>query len=381
MNAPPSEDAPHIERAVEIAIRLALIAVMLTLCYWIVRPFLIPIAWGIIIAVAAWPGYCGLLRLLSGRRNLASVVFGFIAMVVLIVPVILLSGTLVQGAEGLTRGFESGGWHLPPAPDLSGMPLVGPTIQDFWHQASTNLEDVLHSLEPQIRQAGHYLLSLATQAGLGLVHFIMAIVIAAVLLAKSESSGHAAHAIARRLAGSRGGRFVLLSEQVVRSVSRGILGVALIQAVLAGLGMLAAGVPAAGLWALVTLLLATIQIGSFPVLAGAAIYVFYHADTLTSVLFLLWALFVGSLDNVLKPLLLGRGVSVPMLVIFIGAIGGFIGAGIIGLFVGSVILVLGYELLRLWVQEETPVDTAAGDGHLTADRVTADGASDDGSPR
>jgi predicted PurR-regulated permease PerM len=352
------EEPIRMDRAVESAVRIGLIAVMLALCYWIVRPFLIPIAWGIIIAVASWPGYVRLLSLSRGRRTLASVLFVLIALLVLILPIIMLSGTLVQGAQGLAQGVEAGHWHIPPAPDLSYIPLLGSQIQDFWNSASSNMDGLLRSLEPQIKTAGKWLLSMAADAGLGLLHFVIAIVIAAVLLAKSERGGRAAHAIAQRLAGSRGASFTQLAEAVVRSVSRGILGVALIQALLAGLGMLVAGVPAAGLWALVVLLLATIQIGAFPVMVPAVVYVFYNASLPVAVLFLVWALFVGSIDNILKPLLLGRGVSVPMIVIFIGAIGGFIGAGIIGLFVGSVILVLGYELLRAWLEDIVPGDEA-----------------------
>ena len=352
------EEPIRMDRAVESAVRIGLIAVMLALCYWIVRPFLIPIAWGIIIAVASWPGYVRLLSLSGGRRTLASVLFVLIALLVLILPIIMLSGTLVQGAQGLAEGVEAGHLHIPPAPDLSYIPLLGSQIQDFWNSASSNMDGLLRSLEPQIKTAGKWLLSMAADAGLGLLHFVIAIVIAAVLLAKSERGGRAAHAIAQRLAGSRGARFTQLAEAVVRSVSRGILGVALIQALLAGLGMLVAGVPAAGLWALVVLLLATIQIGAFPVMVPAVVYVFYNASLPVAVLFLLWGLFVGSIDNILKPLLLGRGVSVPMIVIFIGAIGGFIGAGIIGLFVGSVILVLGYELLRAWLEDIVPGDEA-----------------------
>jgi len=348
------DGAAHIDRAVETAVRLGLIAVLLALCYWIVRPFLIPIAWGIIIAVASWPGYARLLSAVGGRRSLASSVFVVIALVVLILPIILLSGTLVQGAQGLEKGIEAGHWAIPPAPDLTYIPLVGQQIHDLWSSASSNMEGLLRSLEPQIQMAGKWLLSFAADAGLGLVHFVIAIIVAAVLLAKSERGGRAAHAIARRVAGSRGARFTQLAEEVVRSVSRGILGVAMIQALLAGLGMLVAGVPAAGLWALVVLLLATIQIGAVPVMLPAVVYVFYHASMPVAVVFVLWALFVSSIDNILKPILLGRGASVPMIVIFVGAIGGFIGAGIIGLFVGSVILVLGYELLCAWLDDIAP---------------------------
>jgi predicted PurR-regulated permease PerM len=340
--------------AVEAAIRIGLLAALLLLCYRIMEPFLVPIAWGIILAVAAWPGYRRLLHLVRGRRVSASVLFVLLALLVLLVPVVMLSGTVAQGAEWLAQGFEAGNLKIPPPPDLSGVPLFGPQIESFWRDASTNLEDVLRSLEPQLKALGSWLLHLATSAGVGLLHFVLAILIAGLLLAKSDTGRRAAHAIGWRLAGPRGLRFVRLAETVVRSVSRGILGVALIQAILAGLGMLAAGVPMAGLWALVALLLAVVQVGAFPVLLPVMIYLFYTADLTTAVLFALWSLFVGSIDNVLKPILLGRGASVPMPVIFIGAIGGFITAGIIGLFVGAVILALGYELFLAWLAEVAP---------------------------
>jgi predicted PurR-regulated permease PerM len=360
------EDSAFVDRTVEAVVRVGLILTMLVLCYWIVRPFLVPIAWGIIIAVAAWPGYERLLRALHGRRSLASVAFVLIALVVLILPIIMLSGTLVQGAQTLAKGVEAGGWRIPPAPDLSTIPLVGDQIQSFWNRASTNMQGLIESLEPQLRAVGKWLVKLATDAGVGLLHFVIAIVVAAVMMAKSENAARAAHAIAFRLAGDHGHRVIDLTGAVVRSVSRGILGVALIQALLAGLGMLVAGVPGAGLWALVALLLATVQIGAFPVLVPAVIYVFYQGSTLTAVLFLIWALFVGSIDNVLKPILLGRGVSVPMIVIFIGAIGGFIAAGIIGLFVGSVVLAVGYELFNAWL------DPKAGGGEPLASATASE---------
>jgi predicted PurR-regulated permease PerM len=346
--------------AVESAIRIGLLAALLLLCYRIIEPFLVPIAWGIILAVAAWPGYRRLLDMLGGRRVSASVLFVLLALLVLLVPVVMLSGTVAQGAEWLAEGFETGDLRIPPAPDLSAVPLFGPQIESLWRDASTNLEDVLRSLEPQLKALGSWLLHLATSAGMGLLHFVLAIVIAGVLLAKSDTGRRAADAIGWRLAGARGLRFVRLAESVVRSVSRGILGVALIQAILAGLGMLAAGVPMAGLWALVALLLAVVQIGAFPVLLPVMIYLFYTADLTTAVLFALWSLFVGSIDNVLKPVLLGRGAIVPMPVIFIGAIGGFIAAGIIGLFVGAVVLALGYELFLAWLAEVAPPDHEAG---------------------
>jgi predicted PurR-regulated permease PerM len=353
--APPGLDARSpVEIAVEAAIRIGVIAALLFVCYRIVEPFLPPIAWGVIIAVASWPGYQRLSGRLGGRRVLASVLFCVIALLLLLVPVALLSETLVQGAQWLTHGVEEGDFRIPPPPDLSNVPLVGDDVEAFWQEASTNLTEVLRKFQPQLQMLGSWLLHFAASAGVGLVHFVLAIVIAAVLLANSGTGRQVADAISWRLAGARGIRFARLAEAVVRSVSRGILGVALVQALLAGLGMLAAGVPAAGLWALVVLILATIQVGAFPVMLPAMIYLFYTADLTTAVLFAAWTLFVGSIDNVLKPILLGRGVSVPMAVIFVGAIGGFIGSGIIGLFVGAVVLALGYELFRAWLEESVP---------------------------
>ena len=357
--APPDHDRNTVERAVEIAIRISLLALWVALCFAIMQPFLVPIAWGIIITIAVHPGYLALLRRVGHRRVLASTLFILIALLVLILPVYLLSETLVQGAESLAHGFEGGRWTIPPAPDLSYIPLFGADIQDLWHTASLNIEEALGRIEPQLRQAGQWVLGFARDAGVGILHFILAIFIAGVMLAKSEVAGNVAHGIANRLAGHHGSRFAELAIAVVRSVSRGILGVAFIQATLAGLGMLAAGLPAAGLWALVALLLSTIQLGVFPVMLPAAIYLFYTASTTTAVLFLIWTLFVGVIDNVLKPLLLGRGISVPMLVIFVGAIGGFIGQGIIGLFLGAVVLALGYELLLAWLGELPPQTTGS----------------------
>jgi predicted PurR-regulated permease PerM len=354
---PPTPDLPppgHPDPGVEAAIRIGLLGALLLLCYRIMEPFLVPIVWGVILAVAAWPGYRRLLSLLGGRRVAASIAFVVIALLLLLLPVALLGGTVVQGAEWLAKGFETGDLKIPPPPDLTDVPVFGTDVEAFWREASTNLQELLHSLEPQLKAVGGWLLHLVTSTGMGLLHFVLAILIAAVLLAKSDAGRRAADAIGWRLAGERGLAFVRLAGNVVRSVSRGILGVALIQAVLAGLGMLAAGVPLAGLWALVALLLAVVQIGAFPVLLPAMIYLFYTASLTTAVLFALWTLFVGSIDNVLKPMLLGRGVAVPMPVIFIGAIGGFIGAGIIGLFVGAVILALGYELLLTWLAGAVP---------------------------
>jgi predicted PurR-regulated permease PerM len=347
------------DRAIEIFIRIALIAILAAWCFDIVRPFIVPGLWGVIIAVGLHPLYHRLLEALSGRAVLAATLVSGLTLAVLLVPVFLLSGSVMEGAEGVVRGFDEGSLDVPPPPAWVGdLPLVGNYTHDLWSDASHNLKGVLVRLAPQLKAALSWLAGLAAGAGMGILQFIFAIAIAGVLLAHEDGAQRAAASVARRLAGARGMEFAELAAATVRSVTRGILGVALIQSILAGLGWLAAGVPAAGLWALLALLLSTVQIGIFPVVIPILIYVFVTASTGTFIALLLWSVVVGALDNILKPILLGRGIEVPMTVIFVGAIGGFLSSGIIGLFVGSVVLVLGFKLLVAWLHDH-PV---AGDG-------------------
>jgi predicted PurR-regulated permease PerM len=268
------------------------------------------------------------------------------------VPAVMLSGTLVDTAQGLAKSFHEGTLAVPPPPDsVREWPLVGEGLSTFWSQASGNLAAAVERIAPQLKTVGSWLLSTAAGAGFGILQFIVAIIIAGVFLANATASGAFARALAVRLAGERGADFAELAEATVRSVTRGILGVALIQSILAGIGFMAIGLPGAGLWALLCLLLSTVQIGIFPITIPIVIYVLATADTVPAILFVIWSLFVGSIDNVLKPILLGRGVQVPMAVIFVGAIGGFITSGIIGLFVGAVVLVLGYKLFLAWLHD------------------------------
>ena len=239
----------------------------------------------------------------------------------------------------------------PPPEDIAGWPIIGEQLERSWRLASVNLTAALGEIRPQIAAFGRWLLATVAELGLGILQFVVAIIIAGVFLANAQGGGRTARAIAVRLAGDRGADYADLGQATVRSVARGILGVALIQSLLAGLGFLAVGVPGAGLLALVCLLLAVVQIGPALVLIGAVIYVFSTADSFTAVVFLIWSIFVALIDNILKPILLGRGVKVPMLVIFVGAIGGLLASGIIGLFVGSVILALSFTLFKAWLTE------------------------------
>ena len=327
-----------------------MLAILALACYQIVKPFIIPVVWGMIIAVAVYPGFVRLRAALGGRNRLAATLVTVLGLVVLVLPTAMLSDTMVAGARDLRKAVNEGSLDVPPPPQsVAHWPLVGEPLAEYWELASDNLEEAAAQAKPQLKVVVRWFLSLLAGAGLALLQFVAAIVIAGVMLAHGRGGGRMARAVAERLADQRGVEFADLAGATVRSVARGILGVAFVQSIFAGLGFLAAGVPGAGLWALLCLLLAVVQIGIFPVVIPVLIYVFSTADTLVAVAFLIWILLVSLMDNVLKPLLLGRGVNVPMLVIFVGAIGGFLSAGIVGLFVGSVVLVLAHQLFLAWL--------------------------------
>jgi len=346
-----AKDTIVLKRALEIAVRIGLVAVLAAWCFQIVRPFLYLVAWGTIIAVSTYPAYRRLEQGLNERRGLTATLFTLIMLALLIGPTLMLAGTLVEGAQELASALSAGTLSVPPPPQkIDSWPIVGAPLERLWSLASVNLQAALREVEPQIKPLGLWALSAAADTSLGIVQFVAAIVVAGVLHAHASGSGQVAHAVASRLGGERGTQFIDLAQATVRGVARGILGVALIQSLLAGLGFLAVGLPAAGLLALLCFLLAVVQIGPVLILIPTVIYVFSTGNSLTAVLFLIWSVFVSLIDNVLKPLLLGRGAKVPMVVIFVGAIGGLLDSGIIGLFVGSVVLALGYSLIVAWLE-------------------------------
>jgi predicted PurR-regulated permease PerM len=356
MNDPTSSDEKvFVNRALEAAIRIGLVVLLVAWCFQIVRPFIVPVVWGIIIAVAVYPGYRRLLSAMGGRGGLSAVVCTFLLLVLFIVPALLLVGTLIDSAKLLAKDLSNGTISIPlPPENIHAWPIIGKPLARFWHLASTNLRNALTEIAPQLKSVGSWLLSAAAGALFGVLQFIFAIIIAGVLLSRSKGGNDVAESVAARLAGERGADFVSLATATVRSVTRGILGVALIQSLLAGLGFLVVGIPAAGLLAMICLFLAVIQVGPGLVIIPTIIYVFLTSDTLPAVMFMIWSIFVTLIDNILKPLLLGRGVDVPMVVIFIGAIGGFLSSGIIGLFVGPILLALGYRLFSAWVGMRRP---------------------------
>lgn len=347
-----ADDSLFLERTLQAAIRIGLVLLLIAWCFTIVRPFVVPVIWGIIIAVATYPGYAWLQARLGGRPALAAALYVAVALVVLILPALALAGTLVDAVRGLAADLSDGSIHVPPPPGtIQSWPLVGEPLFRFWELAYDDLQEALNRIAPELQAIGGWFLNFAGNAGLGLLQFVVAIFIGAALLANAQGGGRVADEIAARLMGPRGPAYAQLAGATIRSVARGILGIALIQATLAGLGFLAVGLPGAGLLALLCLLFIVVQLGPGIVMIPAAIYVFSVDTTTTAIVFAIWCVFVTLIDNVLKPLLLGRGVEVPMLVIFIGAIGGLLSSGILGLFVGPVVLALGYTLFTAWLRD------------------------------
>ncbi len=357
----PSGDKFLVSSALEVTIHVGLVVLLLFWCFRIAQPFIQIFVWGIIIAIAIFPGYRWLDSALGGRKKLAAMLVTLLLLIILIVPSLMFAGSLVETAQKLSVGFSKGSLNIPAPPEsIKSWPAIGEILYDFWRLASENLTAAVSKIAPYLKTFGLWLLNAAAGAGFGIVSFVIAIIIAGVLLANGERGVQVARAIAVRLAGERGIEFVQLSGATVRSVARGILGVAVIQAILAGLGCLVVGVPGAGLWALLVLILAVVQLPTFLILGPIIVYVFYTASTVPAVLFAIWTILVGGCDSFLKPVLMGRGVDVPMLVVFIGAIGGFILNGIIGLFIGAIILSLGFKLFQVWLNEDMKQEEAPG---------------------
>lgn len=336
--------------ATAVAIRLGVLALLIGWCGVILFPFLLPIAWGAIIAVALHGPYQLLRGRLGGRRALAAACLVLAMLAAIVTPALLLGGSIAQEAEALVSAWRAGELSIPrPSERVASWPLVGERVHAFWLLASENTREALARLAPHLGGVGPWLLGAAAQLGMALVQTVFAIVLSGVMLATAGDGAATARAVATRLGGMRGESLLELATAAIRGVTRGIVGVALIQSLLAGLGLMVASVPAAGLLTVLMLVLCIVQLGPGLVMVPAAIWLFANAPTGVAVAFTVWTVLLMPLDNILKPLLMGRGVDVPLLVVFLGAIGGFLTQGIIGLFVGAVVLALGYQLAREWL--------------------------------
>ena len=347
-----AREKTYIGPAIDIAIRIGVIALLIALCFTILRPFISPVMWGIILAITLYPACRRLSSFLGGRIRLASAIITAVMLLGIILPSIQMVGSLVGGTKYINERIQRGENKVPPPPDnIDEWPLIGKSLKEEWIEASDNLKETLTRFQPQLKAMSLWLLKSGMGTALRLLQFSLSIIIAGIFMANAGGSGKMARDLFIRLAGERGANFADIANKTVHNVVKGILGVAIIQSLLAGTGFFVAGVPAPGLWAFLCLFLAIIQIGIFPVVIPVIIYMFSSADTFTAGLLTGWLIIVSLLDNFLKPILMGHGAPVPLLVIFLGAIGGFISMGFIGLFVGAVILSIGFKLFRVWLED------------------------------
>jgi predicted PurR-regulated permease PerM len=337
-------------RVIELAIPVFALALLL---YWsliLVRPFVTIVIWSIVLAVAIDPVFEWISRGLGGRRRLAAVLVTGLTLLVVVGPVAWLVLSLIESLRTLSAHLGSSDWALPPPPQsVKGWPMIGEQLYRFWDLASTNIREAWAKVAPQLKPIGNSLLHLAGGAGAGFLKLLASIVIAGFLLAPARSLVDAATAFARRLSPHRGEEFVRLAGATIRNISLGVVGISALQASLASIGLIIAGVPGSALITSAVLICGIIQIGPSIVLMPLIIWSWFAMDTTSALLFTAYMLPVNLLDNVLRPFVMGRGLKTPMPVILLGVFGGTLAYGITGLFLGPIVLALIWELSVPWV--------------------------------
>jgi predicted PurR-regulated permease PerM len=330
-----------------------LIAILIGASFWVLRPFLLSVVWASMIVVATWPL---MLRVQAAVRRRAVAVFVMTGamLLVFVVPLVLAIQALVDNMETITawlRELPNATIPLPPE-WVAKIPLFGTKLAATWTAiAAAGISELLARLDPFLHEAARWLPGAFGSVGLLGIEFLLTVLIAGIMFAQGESARNAMIRFGRRLAGDRGGEVVLLAGQAIRAVALGVVVTALVQTILAGIGLAVAGIPFAALLTAVILILCIAQIGPLIVLIPAVIWLFWHGATGWGVALLVWSAVVGMLDNVLRPMLIRKGADLPLLLIFAGVIGGLLAFGIIGLFVGPVVLAVTYTLLNEWMAE------------------------------
>ena len=367
MNTPvvasPAAPAPSASPLMDVLIRAGLILALALLCYRIFSPFLTLMVWALILAIAQYPLHQMLARRMGGRQGWSATVLVLLGLTLIVAPTAVLMSSMGDSLHELVGKVQSGELHVPaPQERVAHWPLIGKAAMDLWQRAYTDLPALVQSLQPQIGSLAKAALGAVAGIGLGVLMFVGAVVIAGLILSRGAAGARAGKAIFARVVGAeRGARFAQLSAATIRAVAQGVIGVALIQALVIGLSLLAADVPFAGLLAIVVLVLGIAQLPALLVTLPAVVYIWSSGThgTVGAVAYTALLVVAGAIDNVLKPLMLGRGVDAPMPVVLIGALGGMAGAGIVGMFVGATLLTLGYQVFMGWVWAPSPGAEAA----------------------
>lgn len=331
---------------------------LIAACFWITRPFLPALIWATMIVVATWSLMHRVEERLWHRRWLAVVVMTTALLLAFVVPFSLAIATLVQNAGEIADWVKSlRTAQLPRLPGwVTSLPIAGPKIAEVWTEIVVNGPVALTDrLEPYARGMAAWLVLELGNVGMVALQFLLTLIVAAILYAYGESAADGVRLFFRRIGGERGEEAVELAGQAIRGVAFGVVVTALIQSVMAGIGLAIAGVPFVALLTVLMFVLALAQIGAVPVLVCAIAWLWWDGSTGWAIALAVWAVIVGSMDNVLRPILIRRGGKLPLLLVFAGVIGGLIAFGLVGIFVGPLVLAVSYRLLEAWVREaDTP---------------------------
>jgi len=338
----------------DIIIRLAALTLIITWSLMIIFPFVSILLWAFILTLALMPLHRKLASTLNGSPKLASAIIILCGLVLILIPGWLFLDSIIGGAKDLKSNFDAGTLTVPPPSDgVKSWPLIGNSVYNAWSSASQSLEQSVMQYKDQIIGYGTTLVKGLMSTVSGGLQMIVSLIIAGFLLVM-PAVGESIRKFFRRLIGEKGDEFADITVKTVGNVVKGVLGVAFIQALIIGIGFLLAGVPYAGLWTLLVLMLAILQIPPTLVVIPVIIYLFTTLNTVPAILWSVFLFLGGISDNVLKPILLGKGAPVPMLVIFLGVIGGFMLSGFIGLFTGAIVVSIAYKMMVSWMNEAKP---------------------------
>ena len=355
---PPSQDVARTTLAV------LFIGMLIAATFYVVSPFLMSFIWATMIAVATWPVLLTIQARLWGKRGLAVAVMTVVLLLVLVVPLWLAIDTIVEKADYIITWVKSlAKFSIPPPPGwLESIPLFGSKLVELWQQlASIRWQELTARLTPYAGQVVGWFASQAGNVGMMIFHFLLTVIITAILYSKGETAAEGVRRFAHRLAGRQGEEALVLSGKAIRGVALGVGLTAIIQSALGGIGLAITGVPAAALLTAVMFMLCIAQVGPILVLVPAVIWLYWKDATLWGTVLLVWSIFVGAIDNFVRPALIKKGADLPLLMIFAGVIGGLVAFGIIGLFIGPVVLAVSHTLLKTWVAGEPQEAPAALD--------------------
>jgi predicted PurR-regulated permease PerM len=367
------------ETYAELAIRLGILALFLYWSLLFVRPFISIIIWSVVLTVALYPIYDWIASLVGGRRRIAAALTTILALLVVLGPATWLVVGLIDSIRLLLERFDIAALTLPPPSEsVRRWPVVGDRLFQFWELAATNIQAAIAKVMPHLRPLGTTVMHIAADAGAGTLKFLAAVIIAGFLFVPGPSLVQAVKSFARRVASQNGEVFVVLAGSTIRTVAQGVLGISALQALLAGIGLIAAGIPAASLLTAAILIFGIIQIGPTLVILPLIVWSWMSMETSAALLFTIYMICVNVLDNVLKPIVMRRGLTTPIAVIFIGLIGGTLSYGITGLFLGPIVLAVIWELTAEWIgvqaskEPKATLGTVAREGSFEPSRATND---------